>query len=290
VSTNRTTSLRLECDWQTDEAFVSLFAVADDHGSFAEIYVDDPSAGSFGFNVATLTTSAFETTMDLFARDGEGELGPIGSASAVATLSPGGRISDSYEFDDTRVDVKGDRLLVAGQLDLITPAGSLSLAMDDASCRGADLRVTEHPVGTDRGPRVRNDTPDRAGVLAVGASATVDTSGTSAAAEVPCTVVDGETGDVYDVPFGRTAWWTFQGTGTPLTVDTAGSDFDTVLGIYVVEGGDFVQLSCVDDVVDGAFTVEARTIVPTDAGATYFVQAGGFGGSVGQLTVGITEP
>jgi len=53
-----------------------------------------------------------------------------------------------------------------------------------------------------------------------------------------------------EVPFGHTAWWTFTGSGGDVTMDTAGSDFDTVVGVYVLNGGAFEQVGCVDDVFD----------------------------------------
>jgi hypothetical protein len=39
----------------------------------------------------------------------------------------------------------------------------------------------------------------------------------------------------------------------------------------------------VDDVVDPTFTLQARVTIDTVAGVTYYVQAGGFGGSTGRL-------
>jgi hypothetical protein len=88
------------------------------------------------------------------------------------------------------------------------------------------------------------------------------------------------------VPFGHTAWWTFTGTGGDVTVDTAGSDFDTVVGVYVLAGGAFTQVGCVDDVFDPETeegSLQAAITVATIAGQTYYIQAGGFGDSAGTL-------
>jgi len=84
------------------------------------------------------------------------------------------------------------------------------------------------------------------------------------------------------VPLGHTAWWTFTGTGADVTVDTAGSEFDTVVGIYVDDGGLLIQVGCVDDTED---SLQARLTVPTESGVTYFVQVGGFGGAAGKLVL-----
>jgi hypothetical protein len=68
-------------------------------------------------------------------------------------------------------------------------------------------------------------------------------------------------------------------------VDTAGSDFDTIVGVYTGSPGSLTQVGCVDDVSDPAFSLQGRITVDTVAGATYYVQAGGFGGSTGRLQV-----
>jgi hypothetical protein len=73
------------------------------------------------------------------------------------------------------------------------------------------------------------------------------------------------------------------GTGGPVTIDTAGSDFDTVLGVYTGSPGSFTQVACVDDVFEPDFSLQARVTIETIAGVTYYVQAGGFGGDAGHL-------
>ena len=42
-------------------------------------------------------------------------------------------------------------------------------------------------------------------------------------------------------------------------------------------------MGCVDDVFDPEFSLQGRITVDTVAGTTYYVQAGGFGGSTGRL-------
>ena len=102
----------------------------------------------------------------------------------------------------------------------------------------------------------------------------VVTSGTDAEAEATCADDEGE------FPIGHTAWWTFEGTGDPVTVDTAGSDFDTVVGVYVEEEGILVPIGCVDDIEE---SLQAAITVDTTAGVTYFVKASGFDGKAGTL-------
>jgi hypothetical protein len=116
----------------------------------------------------------------------------------------------------------------------------------------------------------------------------VRTGGTALDAEEPCTFEF--YGMVEPLPLGHTAWWTFAGTGGDVTIDTAGSDFDTIVGVYVLEAGSFVQVGCVDDVFDPETeegSLQSRVTVETVGGETYYVQAGGFDGSAGTLRLSL---
>ncbi|HET6745492.1 MAG TPA: hypothetical protein VFH90_06535, partial [Candidatus Limnocylindria bacterium] len=107
--------------------------------------------------------------------------------------------------------------------------------------------------------------------------------------EAACRIFVEEVGEEFDAPITNTGWWTVTGTGGDVTVDTAGSDFDTVLGIYVQQDGEMVQVGCVDDVFDeeGNGTLQAHLTVATEADVTYYLQVGGFGGSTGQLELSV---
>ncbi len=68
-----------------------------------------------------------------------------------------------------------------------------------------------------------------------------------------------------------------------MTIDSAGSTFDTILAVYTGAPGSLTQVACVDDVFEPTFSLQARATIPTSAGVTYWVQAGGFGGDSGRL-------
>lgn len=122
-----------------------------------------------------------------------------------------------------------------------------------------------------------NDLPGDAISLTAPDSQRVSTRGAAVLPEAPCQLTfDGDEPEVWDVPFGRTVWYAFEGTGQDVTLDTAGSGFDTVMGVY--EAGTLEQVACVDDVAEGEdYSLEAAVTVPTVAGTSYLVQAGGFG-------------
>jgi hypothetical protein len=82
-------------------------------------------------------------------------------------------------------------------------------------------------------------------------------------------------------------WWRIEGTGAPITVDTGGSTFDTMIAVYRAEGATVgTELGCVDDVDD---SLAARITFETASDASYLIQTGGFGGGTGDVNVSVYE-
>jgi hypothetical protein len=73
-------------------------------------------------------------------------------------------------------------------------------------------------------------------------------------------------------------WYRITGTGGEITVDTAGSSFDTVAAAYAGAPDASSTVACADDVpvVPLGRTLQAAVTFPTIAGVSYFVQVGGF--------------
>jgi hypothetical protein len=82
----------------------------------------------------------------------------------------------------------------------------------------------------------------------------------------------------------NTVWYTFTApTTTPVSVDTFGSDFDTVLVVYTGSAlSGLTQVRCNDD---SNGTLQSRVSFVAAAGTTYRIQVGGFQGATGNLTV-----
>jgi len=153
--------------------------------------------------------------------------------------------------------------------------------MDGESCFAADQRITEL-TSARQGPKGRplpNDAPESAVPIAIGEEVIVRTGGAALEPEAPCIGELG--GELVEFPIGKTGWWTFEGTGGEVTIDTAGSDFDTIVGVYTDDGGALMPIGCVDDVD----SLQARITLWTDSGVTYWIQAGGFGGASGTLVL-----
>lgn len=104
------------------------------------------------------------------------------------------------------------------------------------------------------------------------------------------TLESGEPDDTC-APLHSTVWYAVTlGRNTTITVDTAGSDYDTVLSVYRGTGFDgFDLVACNDDFID----LQARVSVTAAAGETLFVQVGAFGeeefDSAGQLEISFTR-
>ena len=71
----------------------------------------------------------------------------------------------------------------------------------------------------------------------------------------------------------RTEWLTIEGTGTSVTIDTAGSAVDTELAVYIGDPA-AIELACNDDVSSAVHT--STVTIPTIANLTYRVQVGVF--------------
>ena len=277
--------ISLNCSWELDNGFVELFAVSDQFGTFSDMFITDRRNGYSGFAEPNFSPTSFDADYEVF-EDDSGD--PAGTASASATLTQTDeRISFRDRSGNRKFSATGWVLAVDGSLTIDVGRISETLPMDESTCSASDVRIQEM-VGKVSGPKLKNDAPAGAIQLALGAAVEVKTGGTAFDPEVPCTVEFD--GNQEELPFAHTAWWTFTGTGGDVTVDSAGSDFDTIIGVYVPNDGGFAQVGCVDDVFDPETeegSLQSRVTVATIAGQTYYIQAGGFGDSAGTLLLSL---
>ena len=230
-------------------------------------------------------------TLDLFDPE---TFEPIDGSAAIA-LSFSATEHFSFVLKDAtfRRSVTGDVLDIEGSLSF--PGG---YTFDLGSCVGIDSTTKEFgsfPRGPKPGGKVpANDLPTGATALTVGSKTTLGTKGASPGLEAPfeCLVgIDPETGEEFAVPVGNTVWYTVTGTGGPITIDTAGSDYDTVMAVYTGSPGSFDTVDCVDDVPLDPIgrTLQASITFDSVAGQTYYVQIGGYPASFpyGNLRVAV---
>jgi hypothetical protein len=261
-----------------DDGFVFIDFTESD-GAFVDSAVFAPGGGGVGAtSFGPIVGGVLDLNLDTYDFDtGEGLSIP---ASIHATFT---ETNDRFVVD---MHSRADRRITRGTL--VDIEGTLtigSVVFDLSPCVGANARTKDMFVpmqGPKAGGKVpTNDKPAGAIQLARGKSATVMTKGASVDREAPyeCLTFEDE-GGPFEVPVANTVWYKVTGTGGPITIDTAGSDFDTVLQVYTASGGgfQFVPDGCVDDVPLTPFgrSLQAAVTIPTVAGTTYYVQIGGF--------------
>ena len=273
----------LYCVWEDEESIVELNGFQDRFNAFLDVRISDETGSVSGGTEVELVDGAFEFETGLFDEEDGAE---AGTASGGATLTPDGDAIRTIEVNGrSRVKLIFQAFSVDGELEIDLGGVTTAYPMDDEHC---DAQLVDGHVVNVRpaGPKPRpypNEGPGQAIPLVLDTPVTLKTG--AGALEPEATCLSDEFGEI---PLGHTAWWSIQGTGGDLTVDTAGSDFDTVVGVYVQEGTELVQVGCVDDVFDPETeegSLQASLTWASDAGVTYLIQAGGFAGSTGNLVL-----
>lgn len=263
----------IDCFWEVEGSFAYFFASDTAFGFFAdaglftadlELFSSVPPTGSID-PTGVIATIVLE----------DGLTGDAYDAEAAADFTPIGEpVTSVLTSQNGKTKLVEQRLSVDGLLEF---SSGDAFTMDDEACFANTFDT--HDIGTaPRGPKPKpapvNDTPEGAIALSPGDRIQIDTSGAALEPEVPITTCpQGEFDD-----FGHTVWYTVEGTGDVITIDTAGTRFDTVLAVYVMEGDELVEIACIDDVFFDpiGLTFQAAISGPTELGVTYWIQVGGF--------------
>lgn len=280
----------IDCFWGTDDGAAGMFVISDSFGTFMDAFLDVVGQQLFAAGEATVdfTTETLSATLPLF----DPATSDPAEATAEATLTPLGEPTSSVILTSkTREKLVEQQLEASGQLTFST---GQSFTIDATSCFANAFdshQVNTAPSGPKPGGRApANDAPQGALPLTIGSGVNAQTGGATLEPEIQTqNCPEGE----FD-KFGRTVWYTFEGTGTAVTLDTAGSNFDTVLAVYVMDGDSLVEIGCIDDVFDSGISFQAKLSGVAEDGVTYWIQIGGFdardrGGDVefGRLRVSV---
>jgi hypothetical protein len=261
-------------DASSDDVFVDAFLV------------DGPGAPLAAAGTVTLTNGSGTAQLDGY----DPETGEPTGATASITLS----LTDGESFSYVLKDGSGKQMNRGRLIDVggaVTFSGMPSFDLSGCVLFAGTVKEIFHqpqgPKATGKVPA--NDLPAGALALNVGGKTSQSTRAAALDPEAgyPCLEFDDEV-----VLPEHTVWFKVTGSGSEVTVDTAGSDFDTVAGAYVPDGsGGFTNIACVDDVPLDPFgrTLQSAVTFSTTAGSTYYVQIGGFPGlqSYGNLRVAV---
>jgi hypothetical protein len=92
--------------------------------------------------------------------------------------------------------------------------------------------------------------------------------------------------DIAGNPGGKPVWWEWQATASGLvTIQTAGSSFDTLLGVFVGPTHSNVTLIASGD--DTLASLAAEATFPATAGTNYLIVVDGFDGACGNIVLQI---
>lgn len=272
----------LGCGLEGSDGFGHLFADSSDWGEFMEVFIVPPEGPALvGFTEeVTFTDTELSGVVDLFEEEGEspeenGNGGPVAQAIVEAMLESSGFFINDLIFQNDRFKTRVETFDVTGS---VAVNGSEFEMVECHAEAYAEMVWSTNPNGPKpTGPTPGNDTPEGAESLDARTTVNAQTKATAPAPEAACVFVFdyGEGPEEFPIPIGKTLWYSFEGTGDPVTVDSAGSNFDTVMGIY--DAG-LNQLACVDDVGgETGWSLQAAATVDTVEGVTYLVQVGGFG-------------
>lgn len=131
----------LSCEWDTETGSVSLGAFTEPGRSLGQVVIVSADGALVGFQVPVLSPTTYQSHSDLFdAATRE----TVGTATAEATLSPSGRITEHERVDQYRYSVVGDALHVEGTLTIAVGSSITTLVMDDTSCDAGNVRIQLH--------------------------------------------------------------------------------------------------------------------------------------------------
>jgi hypothetical protein len=264
--------ISVECIWEFDGGFAAVFVRDDQFGFRADAFLETAElfVVSSAQAVGGLTTTSLSATMPLI----DEVTGDPYTATVTADLEPLGEpVTSILVSENGREKLVEQALTIDGSVSFTT---GHQFTLDDDACDSVQFAARGQQSaakGPKGGKAPVNDAPDNAIALQPGRSLSTQTTGAVFEPEAPTT-----TCPEFDDQMGHTVWYTFEGTGNEVTIDTSGSNFDTMVAVYVLDGDDLVEVACIDDVIGDPVGVSYQAVLtlPTDEGVTYLVQVGGF--------------
>jgi hypothetical protein len=275
----QSSTFTVECGWPAEDPIRFLYASGSRAGGSIELFFEDLMIS--GATEADVSSNGLSAEIPLGTFIGT----PLPYVATVdATFEPTGVVeTETLVFQGGVETSSRTHYAVSGSFSI--PALDVELDMAECTAYDVDTRVRATSPEGPKGKPPANDAPDRAVALDPGDDVRVLTAGASPDPEVEASCL---TDDGFAF-WGRTVWYSIEGDGAPITIDTAGSNFDTALAVYEVDGDTLAEIACVDDVPTGdtTRTLQASATFDTEAGVTYLVQVGGLWGEAGRLLLAV---
>jgi hypothetical protein len=266
-------------DGDTADVFMDVF---EDDFLFLDAFVADAGGDQVSASGAgDIAGGGVSMTLDEYDPQTGEPTGALGSATVTLAESDDD-VGYVLRASKVTLRVTGSLLDVSGTL--TTSLGSFDLdPCIVAATRNKEIATPSNgPKPTAKRPV--NDLPAGAVSLSPGRKSSTSTRGAQVPSEIayPCMTFEDFDGTIVTIPVEHTVWYTVTGTGGTITVDTAGSDFDTVIAVYEGAADAGATVACVDDtpVEPLGRTLQAAVTFPTDAGTTYWIQIGGINESL----------
>jgi hypothetical protein len=278
----------------TDGSTLNLFAGEFENDAFIDLEIFGPNGENGEHEENGESVPAFFGSAEIAGLSGtinvdvplfdpfDGEE-PVAVADVTMTVDEGETITSNIVFQDGMVKEMETELLISGSVVLDVDGRTYDLDGCFGSRFEARGLVNEAAGPQEKGRTPVNDAPEGAVALDIGKRANQQTKAASPEPEEQCSIEfdfedeHEENGESFDLPLGKTVWYSVEGDGGPVTVSTSGSNFDTILGVYVADGETIQQVDCVDDVFGEGVSLQAEVTWDTAPGQTYLIQAGGFG-------------
>ena len=251
------------------------------------------SANSTTVSITANDNSAAETTAGQTANSGSflvTRTGPL-TAALTVKLAISGSASNGIDYNSLpttvtipagaasatiKLTVRDDTLAEGTETAILTLAAGTGYIIDAAKT-SATVSITDNEVVTSN-----NNFANRRRIT--GNAATLTGSNVGATRETGEPTID-------DVGGGKTVWWTWTAlsTGT-VTISSAGSAFDTVLGVYRGTAVNaLTQVAANDDENAGADVFTSKVTFTAVTGQTYQIAVDGYRGETGAIKLALNQ-
>jgi hypothetical protein len=200
--------------------------------------------------------------------------GPVGTAVTITGTNFTGATTVKFNNVTATFTVNSATSITA-----TVPTGATTGTVSVTTAGGTAISSTSFTITTSTGP-VNNNLSNATTIS--GATATVTGSNVNATKETGEPNHAGNAG-------GKSVWWNWTApNANSVTIETTGSPFDTLLGVYTGTVVSALTTIASNDDATTAVTTSKVTFTPV-AGTTYRIAVDGYNGALGNITLKVTQ-